>query len=190
LLFAAGHAKRDIPEQIAAAQARLPGLTVRQAECLNCAAPLVELSTRRYQEARAGRAELSPEQTLLLVVGRGSKDAQANAELYRFSRLRFEQTPVARLETCFLAMTRPSLEEALAWIAPLPIARVVVQPHLLFAGKLADRIVEQVSAAAARTDAKEFVLVAPLGAEAELAATVLTRAAGALALSPATGQPC
>lgn len=176
LLFAAGHAKRDIPELISAAQARFPDLIVRQTDCLNCAAPLVELSTQRYQAALATRGEVSSEATLLVFVGRGSQDAEANAELCRFARLRYEQTPVARVETCFLAMTRPSLVEALNWIAILPVARVVVQPHLLFPGKLADRIAAQVAEAAAAHPDKEFVLVDPLGAEELLVQAVLLRA--------------
>jgi sirohydrochlorin ferrochelatase len=176
LLFSAGHAKRDIPEQVAAAQARLPGFNIRQAECLNCAAPLVELSALRYRQALATRAEVSSEKSLLLFVGRGSKDAEANAEMRRFAQLRQEQTPVGGVEVCFLAMAQPALAESLAAIAELRWVRIVVQPHLLFAGKLADRIAMQVAEAAKSQQDKDFVLVEPLGAEDLLVQAVLLRA--------------
>jgi sirohydrochlorin cobaltochelatase len=181
LLFAAGHAKRDIPAQIAAAQSRLAGVVVRQAECLNCAASLVELSTARYRAALAPLTEVSSGETLLLFVGRGSKDDDANAEMRRFAQLRGERTPVGRVEICYLAMTGPSLEESLALIATLPFARVIVQPHLLFPGKLTDRIEAHVAAAAAAQPAKEFVLVEPLGADYLLVKALFMRAAAALA---------
>ena len=44
------------------------------------------------------------------------------------------------LETCFLAMTEPSLEQALRVLPHLPFRRVVVEPHLLFQGELLDRV--------------------------------------------------
>jgi len=175
LLFAAGHAKQDIPEQIAAAQSRRPGVAVRQAECLNCAAPLVELSTARYRAALAARTEVSSDQTLLLFVGRGSKDADANAEMRRFARLREEQTPVGRVEIGYMAMSEPSLEESLRRVAGLSFTRVIVQPHLLFPGKLTDRIEAQVAALAETLPGKEFVLVEPLGADELLVQALLMR---------------
>lgn len=175
LLFAAGHAKQDIPQQIAAAQSRRPGVAIRQVECLNCAAPLVELSTKRFHEALGSRAEVSTDRTLLLFVGRGSKDADATAEMQRFARLREEQTPVGRVEIGYMAMSEPSLEESLRTVASLPFTRVIVQPHLLFPGKLTDRMEAQVALLAATQPDKEFVLVEPLGADELLVQALLMR---------------
>ena len=117
LLFTAGHAERDIPEAVAEAlAARGAQLPVRQAPTLNCHPAIVELATRRFHESLANHGSLAaaatevpPADTLLLVVGRGSLDATANAELARFARLRWERTPVGWLETCYLALTEPTL---------------------------------------------------------------------------------
>jgi sirohydrochlorin ferrochelatase len=179
LLFAAGHAKRDIPAQIAAVAARRTGVTVRQAECLNCAAPLVELSTAQYRAALASRPPVSGEQTLLLFVGRGSKDDEANAEMRRFVELRRKQTSVAHVEICFLAMTEPALADCLEQIKGHSATRVVVQPHLLFPGKLTDRIAVEVAVAAAAEPSKEFILVEPLGSGDLLVEALLMRARAA-----------
>src|SRR5690348_8930694 len=44
LLFAAGHAKRDIPVAIAAAEAKCPGLQVKVADPLGCHEAILELA--------------------------------------------------------------------------------------------------------------------------------------------------
>ena len=49
--------------------------------------------------------------TLLLMIGRGSHDASANAEAWQFARLRWEAEPVGWLEIGYAAMTEPSLGE-------------------------------------------------------------------------------
>src|SRR5438105_3545533 len=51
LLFAAGHAKRDIPRAVAAAVERFPGMETRPTLPLGCHERLLALSARRYAEA-------------------------------------------------------------------------------------------------------------------------------------------
>jgi sirohydrochlorin cobaltochelatase len=53
LLFAAGHAKQDIPVAIDAVAQKHPGVAWRQAEVLGCHEALIELSALRFQEALA-----------------------------------------------------------------------------------------------------------------------------------------
>ena len=53
LLTAAGHAKRDIPGAIAEVSGVHPELVVRQTAALDCHPRIVDLSTRRYDEALA-----------------------------------------------------------------------------------------------------------------------------------------
>jgi sirohydrochlorin cobaltochelatase len=173
LLVAAGHAKRDIPDQLAAVQARHPDLIVCQAPHLGSHAGVLQLAQRRYLQALANCAPLPPERTLLLVVGRGTNDAVANAEMCHFARRRWEQTGVGRVETCFLAMAEPALDQALDIVARLPFSRIVVEPHFLFQGELLDRVRDLVSRAAQRSGAPEFVVVERLGPDEILARAVL-----------------
>ncbi|HEV7221142.1 MAG TPA: sirohydrochlorin chelatase [Pirellulales bacterium] len=175
LLFAAGHAKIDLPAAAAEAAAKYPKLQVRQAAPLGCHPALVELSKRRYLEAVKNLPGAADNETLLLVVGRGSRDASANAELARFARLRFEACAAGWLETCFAAMAEPSLERALPLVARLPFGRVAVQPHLLFRGELLSRIRQTVEGFAAEQRHMEWLIAPHLGpdrlvAEAALAA--------------------
>lgn len=172
ILFAAGHAKRDIPDAVATAVARHVGVEVRQLPHLGCRAELIALSARRYREAIRDLAEVAPEQTLLLLVGRGSRDDEATAEMHRLAKLRAAATPIGRLEVAFTAMAEPRLEAAIEVVARLPFRRVVVQPHLLFIGELLERVRATVAQAADRCADKEWIVAGHLGPEAEIADAV------------------
>jgi sirohydrochlorin ferrochelatase len=178
LLFAAGHAKRDIPAEVAAGARRHPQLTLRVAAHLGCHAALVELSALRFRQLVAnGASREADDATLLLLVGRGSRDADANAEMARFSRLRFEAAPVGWIETCHTAMAEPSLERALTVVGGMPFSQVVVQPHLLFAGELVSRVGVRVAEAAERFSDKNWLVTPHLGAHNLVVQAVLDRSA-------------
>lgn len=184
LLFAAGHAQHDIPALLAAARAAHPQIEFRQSNCLECHPAIVELSALRFNEAIQG--DTSPpgaesSDTLLLLVGRGSREPAANAEMYRFARLRFEKTPIGWVEICFTALTEPSLERGLEIAAALPFGRVVVQPHLLFDGELLRRIQGRVAAVRAADPKRKWVVTDPLGPHQLLADAVIELASAAAA---------
>ena len=184
LLFAAGHALLDIPALLADAERIHPQIEFRQARCLECHPAVVELSALRFREAIAASdwSRADDHDTLLLCVGRGSREPAANAEMFRFARLRFETTPVAWLEVCFSALAEPSLERGLEIAAALPFRRVVVQPHLLFDGQLRQQIEHQVATARRGCPQKLWIVTQILGphrwlvdAVRELAGTAASR---------------
>jgi len=180
LLFAAGHAKRDVPELLKAARRRHPGVHFAQASHLGCHPSLIELSVARYREAAAG---LAAEKRVLLLIGRGSYDATANAEMAQFARLRFEAEPVGWYEVAFTAMAAPLLEQAIPVVAAMPFEEVVVQPHLLFAGELAERVRAAVAAARDRFPDRRWTCLDHLGPAPLLVNAILERADAALAAS-------
>ncbi len=175
LLFAAGHAKRDIPSAVAEALAARPTLPKRQTEPLGCHEALVELSARRYQQALADLAPVPAEETVLVLVGRGSRDEGASAEMRRFAALRAAKTPVGQTEICFYAMAPPSLTETLTRVAQAPARRVVVQPHLLFQGELLAAVAAEVERQAEQSPQQQWVLTCHLGPDPLLARAVLDR---------------
>ncbi|MDZ4781187.1 MAG: sirohydrochlorin chelatase [Planctomycetia bacterium] len=172
LLFAAGHAKRDVPELLFEASHRHPSVSYRQAPHLGCHADLVELSAQRYRESDPPAAE----NTLLLLIGRGSYDPTANAEMAQFARLRWEAERTAWYEVGFTAMAEPGLERAIQVAGAMPFSHVVVQPHLLFAGELLDRIGVAVRAAADRFPEQSWSVTPHLGPSDLLVSAVLDRA--------------
>jgi sirohydrochlorin ferrochelatase len=180
LLFAAAHARRDIPAAVERARAAHPEWEIRLAPHLGCHPALVELSALRFEQAisAAGATSslVSAAETLLVLVGRGSYEPEANAELASFARLRFERTPVGRYEVCYLSMAEPRVERAFELVAQLPLARVVVQPHLLFRGALFDRLYEAVVRQNVRGGKQAWLAAEHLGAHTLLAETILDRA--------------
>jgi sirohydrochlorin cobaltochelatase len=146
LLFAAGHAKQDIPAAVAAAVARRDRTEIAHAQTshFGCHAALLELSALRMQEV--GWAVPTRESTTcLLLVGRGSRDDSATAEMHDFARLRQEKLPQVTVEVAFMAMAQPPLTAQLKKIAALRYDRVIVQPHLLFHGELVESLIHQVA---------------------------------------------
>lgn len=164
LLFAAGHAKHDIPTAVAAALVGTQPQPVIQAEHLGCHPAIVELSQLRFLEALAKCSPVSAAETALILVGRGSRDESATAEMHEFARLRNEPDKAGELFVSFLAMAQPSLAETLAEVACRGFRRVVVQPHLLFQGELADTVQRAVAGKQAQHPQQQWLL-APLLAD-------------------------
>ncbi len=173
LLVSAGHAKRDIPRLVAAAAARFPEAGIRQMPHLGSHAAITAPAQRRHEQALESLPGLPSERTLLLVVGRGTKDEEANTGLCAFARQRGRETGAGWVETCFLAMAEPSLERALDILPQLALPRIVVELHLLFSGELLDRIRGMVDAARRRWPEQEFVVTERLGPDPSLARAIL-----------------
>jgi sirohydrochlorin cobaltochelatase len=134
---------------------------------------VVERSAERYRQAVSALEPVPDAKTALVLVGRGSYDPQATAEMFRFSGLRARETAFGEVMACFCAMARPSLSETLARVAALEFPRIVVQPHLLFCGELLAEVRSQVAARAASDCVHEWVVTQHLGAHRALAQAVI-----------------
>ena len=182
LLFAAGHAKRDVPVALAEAVARR-GLTVRQAAPLGMHQQIIALGQSRFLEALAAVPPYAAEEEVILVVGRGSSDPTAAQQLRAFVDAVYD--PVGRAQgrqraIGFVAAARPSLEDALA-AAAHPVAgkpapkRVIVHPHLLFPGHVETQVTSQVQRARGVWPCIEWLQVGRLGPASEVAQAVVAR---------------
>jgi len=180
ILFAAGHIRRDIPAAVAAAVAAHPQLVVCQAEHLGCHESLVALSEKRFAETAVDPHPASAADTQLVLVGRGSLDPEATAEMLRFAELRRARAQLASVMVGFLSMAAPPLADVLRAAASKNCCRVVVQPHLLFGGVLLTRLGDEVQALAAQHSRIEWCISPHLGADALLVEALLDRAHRAL----------
>jgi sirohydrochlorin cobaltochelatase len=168
LLFTAGHAKQDIPRTVEETLVRHQAAHMPrwQTAAFGCHAALVRLSNLRLAEARLSSRATSPagadeSPPVSIVVGRGSRDDSATAEMHQFAHHKAAALPGRKFEVAFAALAEPLLPATLSRIAASGPAQVIVQPHLLFAGELVDRIERQTADAAARWPAIEW-LVAPV----------------------------
>jgi sirohydrochlorin cobaltochelatase len=118
---------------------------------------LLELCHVRYREALRDRRVVEPARTLLLLVGRGTSDPDANASIARVSRFLWEAYGVGWASVAFSGVTAPSVDEALTVCRRLGYERIVVQPYFLFDGILLKRIHETAARHAESDPAVEIV---------------------------------
>jgi sirohydrochlorin cobaltochelatase len=140
MLVPAGHAKGDIPAALRREQERHPGMRYSYGRPLGPHPVLLDLLAERLDAVLdlADRAR-----TTVVLVGRGSTDPDANAEIAKVARLFYEGRGLAGVETAYVSLAQPSVPEALERCRRLGAERIVVLPYFLFGGVLPDRIVEQ-----------------------------------------------
>jgi sirohydrochlorin cobaltochelatase len=175
MLSAAGHAKGDIPASLARERSRHPGLTWTYARPLGPHPTLLELLA-----ARIAAVSDDPAPAVLLV-GRGSTDPDANADVVKTARLLWEGRDYPLAETAFVSLARPDVAEGLERCRLLGARRIVVARYFLFPGVLPDRVAEQAAAYAAAHPELEIACTDVLGDCDEIAALVYERYHEALA---------
>ena len=175
MLVAAGHAKGDIPAALAREQARHPGVSFAYARTLGPHPALIELLDARVA-AVAGDTPPA-----VLVVGRGSTDPDANADVVKTARLLWEGRDYPLAETAFVSLARPDVAEGLERCRLLGARRIVVARYFLFPGVLPDRVAEQAAAYATAYPELDIRCADVLGDCDEIAALVYERYHEALA---------
>lgn len=181
MLLAAGHTKNDIPALIARARLAHPGVRFRYARDLGINPDLFRILDERLDAAVA--AEERPE-TAVLLVGRGSSDPDANADMFKVARLLHEGRSFQMVEACFIGITGPRLPEGLERCRRLGARRIVALPYFLFTGILEERIRAQCAAFARAHSEVEVGVAGYLGPDERIARLVLERYREALAGDP------
>lgn len=180
VLMAAGHAKNDMASEVRLARQRYPHLDIRMGRALDVEPRLLQLARIRYQEVVANQPQTAPEETLLLLVGRGSSDPDANANIAKVARFLQEGYPTGWAAIAFTGVTRPLLSDALPVCERAGFRRIVVQPYFLFTGVLLKRIYAQVDARRCLRSDLEFLATPHLQAHPLLVDVFLERAEEAL----------
>ncbi len=158
MLFAAGHAKNDIPSVLNTYQAGHEGLSIQYGRELGIDTRMVRAAGERVSEALAAAGDHVPRHdTVLVVVGRGASDPDANSNVAKVMRLLWEGMGFGWGETAYSGVTFPLVEPALEHVARLGFRRVVVFPYFLFTGILVQRIYDHTDLVAARHPEIEFV---------------------------------
>jgi sirohydrochlorin cobaltochelatase len=169
VLVAAGHAKGDIPAALEREVRRNPGITYRFGRPLGPHPTLLTLLAERITAVASG-----PDAAVLLV-GRGSTDPDANAEVCKVARLLQETQGFAFVETAFVSLATPNVTEGLERVRRLGASRVVVAPYFLFDGVLPHRVVERSVAFGAEHPELDVRVAGYLGDCAELSDLVVER---------------
>ena len=166
MLFAAMHAKNDIPS-VLNAYAKEHGIRIDYGRELGVDPKMLEAANDRIKEAIASadrnRGPIEHKDTCLAVIGRGASDPDANANVSKIARLLWEGMGFGWCEIGYSGVTFPVVEPCLNHAAKLGYRRIVVFPYFLFSGILIDRIYGFTDAVAKQNPEIEFVKAGYLG---------------------------
>ncbi|WP_338469445.1 sirohydrochlorin chelatase [Niallia sp. XMNu-256] len=132
LLLTAAHAKKDIPEELALQQKRFPNVKVKYGHPIGVNDQMVDLLLEKISETGAALQQGDS----VLLVGRGSSDPDVKRDLFLIGEKLKQKTKINKVEVCFLAATRPTLQEGLELVQDHHLKHVFVIPYLFFTGIL------------------------------------------------------
>jgi sirohydrochlorin cobaltochelatase len=161
MLFAAGHAKNDIPSVLRTYEAAHEGLRITYGRELGVDTRMLRAAGDRIEEGlRQSPRQIARADTLLLVVGRGASDPDANSNVAKIMRMLWEGMGFGWGEVAYSGVTFPLVTPALDHAVRLGYRRIVVFPYFLFTGVLVNRIYDAAAEAQAKYPTVE-ILPAP-----------------------------
>src|SRR5258707_1142676 len=107
---------------------------------------------------------LAPSSLGVVVVGHGSREPAANAELEALVAAWSATRPGRAVSLGYVELARPLVDDTLERVARSRPERIVVVPYFLTAGRLVDKLRAQLEAFAARYPWIQLRLAAHLGA--------------------------
>ncbi|MFY7804435.1 MAG: sirohydrochlorin chelatase [Limnoraphis robusta] len=138
LLFAARHNKFDITNELDRARETYPQLKFHYGRHFGISPLIFDLWKTRLAEL--DRPDIDRSETVILFVGRGSSDPDANSDVYKLARMVWEGSGYQTVETCFIGITHPRLEEGFRRARLYQPKRIIVLPYFLFTGLLVKKI--------------------------------------------------
>jgi len=156
MLFAASHVKNDLPWEMNSFIADNPGIDVRLGRDLGIDPKLLQAAADRIAAATAD-GKVPRAETLLVVVGRGTNDPDANSNISKLARMLWEGMGLGWAEVAYSGVAHPRVDAALTRAAGLGFQRIIVFPYFLFTGVLVNRIYSQTDAVAALFPELDFV---------------------------------
>ena len=142
MLFAAGHVKNDIPS-VLMKYASMHQLEIFYGRELGINNSMINASCERVKEVFLKNKNLKLSESLLVVVGRGSSDPDANSNVFKITRMMVEGLGLGWGETIFSGVTFPLVEPGLNHVVKLGYKNIIVFPYFLFSGVLVNRIRRQ-----------------------------------------------
>lgn len=180
LLMAAGHVKNDIPVMLNAFQAEHPDVQITFGADLGIHPHLLRVAQERIESSEANFGpDYDRRDTLLVVIGRGSSDPDANSNISKITRILWEGMGFGWAETAYTAVTAPLMADALERTHRLGFRQIIVFPYLLFTGRLVEQVQATVADYQTRHPDVRAVVAPYLNAHPLVVATFLERLAEA-----------
>lgn len=158
MLFAAGHVKNDVPSVLNEYRAEFPKLKIEYGRDLAIDTRLLRAAGERIEQAeRVSSRPVPRAETMLMVVGRGTSDPDANSNITKVARMLWEGMGFGWAEVCYSGVTFPLVGPGLEHAVKLGYRRIIVFPYFLFTGVLVKRIYSITDEMAAQHPEIEFL---------------------------------
>ncbi len=150
MLFAAGHVKNDLPSEVNNFAAENPGIELLYGRELAVEVGLLDAAAERIKAAEeSSPRDVDRSDTLLMVVGRGTNDSDANSNVSKIARMLWEGMGFGWTEVSYSGVAYPLVDVGMEKAVRLGFKRIIVFPYFLFTGILVQRIYDWADAAAA-----------------------------------------
>ncbi|MGF1486357.1 MAG: sirohydrochlorin chelatase [Prochloraceae cyanobacterium] len=143
LLFAARYNKFDVTNSLDRLKEKYPQLKLHYGRHFGITPAILDLWRDRLAKLDLpanNPQNISRQDTVLLFVGRGSSDPDANSDVCKMARILWEGSGYQTIETCFIGITHPRLEEGFRRARLYRPKRIIVLPYFLFTGVLVKKI--------------------------------------------------
>lgn len=141
MLLQAGHSKIHIPAAIDEAKKKYPIVKFTYGRPIGVHEETFEILKTRLTEITENMDHPDPD-TAVLLLGRGGSDPDANSDLFKIARLLWEKTNFNIVETAFMGVTNPLVNEGIERCLKLGAKKVIILPYFLFTGILIKRLEE------------------------------------------------
>lgn len=162
MLLAAGHVKNDIVSVLNDYKAEREGagqaVEFGFGRALDVDPRLLQAARDRIEEAEGASAQVvTRAETLLMVVGRGTSDPDANGDIAKIARMIGEGMGFGWTEVSYSGVAFPLVAPGLEHAVKLGYQRIIVFPYFLFTGILVKRIYSIADEIAALNPSIEFL---------------------------------
>ena len=139
ILLHAGHSKLHIPAEIEDARSKYPDVQFTYGQTIGVHSEVFSILMDRLEEVGFDTSIEHPD-TAILLIGRGGSDANANSDFYKITRLLWEKLNVKWVESAFMGVTTPLVDEGIERCIKLGAKKIVMLPYFLFTGILMERM--------------------------------------------------
>lgn len=139
LLLAAGHAKQDIPAILADLQVDYPEAKIFYGNPLGVESLMVQAVIDRIQNVWTRSAK----RTKIILIGRGSHDAEMKGDFEALGRMLEEKLEVATI-CCYLTAASPLFHNVVQSVPMMMEEEIIIVPYLLFKGLLLKDVQKEV----------------------------------------------
>jgi len=141
MLFDLKHVENDLPSKINSFASLHPDIEFICSNDLTLDPKLLIATRDRIEECEvAAPANIDRKETLLMVVGRGTNNADANSNVHKVTRMLWEGMGFGWAEVSYSSGAYPLVDEGMKHAMKLNYKRIIVFPYFLFTGTLVHRI--------------------------------------------------